>query len=569
MRKIILLIQLLLVITLVQAQNSRISRSSVDRGIPNYGFNLNALTKTTINNSFADSIYKMKPAFIRYPGGTVSQYWDWQNGQVEDDSLWTNGSLADHFNFTTVNAPKYDLQDLLIWKNYLEIEPIYCLNVLTRSIEDQMNMLRAADSIGLPVNYIELGNELYFPSTDFVNAYPTAADYGQAMAVWMDSIKMVFPNAEIAVVGVSEAATSLGGSPSPARVQQWNDQILPYVVNAKAFTFHAYYPVNTSAANPQMLDALAAPFRYHPLDVGYGPDSISNNFEIWYTEFNIADNNSNPATASSWVHGLQAATIFLLYLEEEKISTILNHQIGGNTSFAALDSYLSYGDTSTNRLTPTGNAMRLLFKAMGGRISATKLNFSNNPLLNGNGASYPALLGWEFALNQNSKNLLMLNLSGQAITLEIGELLSGTYSYEQIQAVQPLQTAAHTGNLLLSNDLQSDTTILIPAYSMLRIQGGFNPSPILESPMEIDFQLYPNPVRDQLNIQFTLRKSKEVVLNIYDLAGRKVESLQVGNCPRGQHQLNWALPDLVEGTYILHLQLGEEQCSKIFVKEDF
>lgn len=569
MRKIILLLQLFLVIASAQAQNSRISRSSTDRGIPNYGFNLNALTKTTINNSFVDSIYKMKPAFLRYPGGTVSQYWDWQNGRVEDDSLWTNGSLADNFNFTTTNAPKYDLEDLFLWKNYLEIEPVYCLNVLTRSIEDQMDMLRAADSIGLPVNYVELGNELYFPTTDFVNAYPTAADYGQAMAIWIDSIKLTFPNAKIAVVGATEAATSLGGSPSPTRVQQWNDQILPYVGNAKAFTFHAYYPVNTTAANPQILDALAAPFRYHPLDIGYGPDSISNDFEIWYTEFNITDNNTNPVTASSWVHGLQAATMLLLYLEEGKISTMLNQQVAGDASVAALDSYLSYGDTSSNRLTSTGNAMRLLFKSMGGRISATSLNFTNNPTLTGAGASYPGLLGWEFALNASSKNLLMLNLSGQDITLEIAELLSGTYSYEQIRAAQPLQTATHTANLLISNGLQSDTTIVIPAYSMLRMQGGFNPSSVLESPMNIDFELSPNPVVDQLNIQFSLKKSEELVLNIYDLMGRKVESLQVGSCSRGDHRLNWALPDLAQGTYILALKLGNQVFSKLFVKEGF
>jgi hypothetical protein len=567
MYKYILLIQFFLVFKFLQAQNSQISRTNLDRSIPNYGFNLNALTKTTINNSFVDSIYKMKPALLRYPGGTISQYWDWQNGRVEEDSLWTNGTLFDNFNFTTINAPKFDLQDLFVWKNYLEVEPVYCLNVTSRTIEDQMNMLRAAANLGLPVNYVELGNELYFPTTDFVNAYPTPADYGQEMAVWMDSIKLEFPNVTIAVVGASEAVTSLGGTASPARVQQWNDQLLPYVGNAKAFTFHAYYPVNTSASSPSIVDALAAPFRYNPLDIGYGPDSVSNDFEIWYTEFNITDNAANPVIASSWVHGLQAATIFLLYLDQPQISMMLNHQIGGNAVFGALDSY-SYGDTTTNRLTPLGNAMRLLFKSMGGRLSATKLDFTNNPSLIGNGATYPALIGWEFALNQSSKNLLLMNLSGQDITLELSEVLTGTYSYEMIRAAQPLQTAVHTGNLLLSNGLQSDTTFVIPAYSMLRMQGGFTPSAIAGNPMDIDFQLYPNPTSKEIQLKYKLVHSEEVNLQVFDILGRELKEMNLGYCPAGQHQLNWDLSDLAKGSYILVLNTEKQSFQKVFVKID-
>ena len=60
---------------------------------------------------------------------------------------------------------------------------------------------------------------------------------------------VVFPNAKIAVVGASEAAMTLDGNPSPNRVQQWNNQILPFVANAKAFTFHAQYPINTNNTN--------------------------------------------------------------------------------------------------------------------------------------------------------------------------------------------------------------------------------------------------------------------------------------------------------------------------------
>jgi hypothetical protein len=232
----------------------------------------------------------------------------------------------------------------------------------------------------------------------------------------------------------------------------------------------------------------------------------------------------------------------------------------------ALDSY-NYGDTTTNRLTALGNAMRLLYKSMGGKTSATKLEFSNNPLLTGNAATYNALLGWEFALNQNSKNLFLMNLSGQDITLELAELISGTYSYEMIRSAQPLQTAIHSANLLLSNGLQSDTVFVIPAYSMLRIQGGFTPSTVVESSMSIDFNIYPNPIQNQLQLQYDLLDSEEVNLQILDLLGREIKTFSLGHCPVGQHQLNLDLSDLENGTYLLDLSTEKKSSKKLFVKK--
>lgn len=50
---------------------------------------------------------------------------------------------------------------------------------------------------------------------------------------------------------------------------------------------------------------------------------------------------------------------------------------------------------------------------------------------------------------------------------------------------------------------------------------------------------YPNPFRESTNIRFTLSSSSEVSLEVYDLAGRKVRSLESGLIGAGEHQARW------------------------------
>jgi hypothetical protein len=54
-----------------------------------------------------------------------------------------------------------------------------------------------------------------------------------------------------------------------------------------------------------------------------------------------------------------------------------------------------------------------------------------------------------------------------------------------------------------------------------------------------DLTNYPNPFADATTISFTLPKAGEVNLAVYDLAGRKVRSLEAGHMTAGVHQVGW------------------------------
>ncbi|MCP4633858.1 MAG: T9SS type A sorting domain-containing protein [candidate division Zixibacteria bacterium] len=81
----------------------------------------------------------------------------------------------------------------------------------------------------------------------------------------------------------------------------------------------------------------------------------------------------------------------------------------------------------------------------------------------------------------------------------------------------------------------------------------------------IDFDLYqnkPNPFNAQTTISFYLNESNNVVLDIYNLLGQKVETLVEGRRHAGEHSVNWDGSGLSSGIYFYKLTTGD----KVFTK---
>ncbi len=74
------------------------------------------------------------------------------------------------------------------------------------------------------------------------------------------------------------------------------------------------------------------------------------------------------------------------------------------------------------------------------------------------------------------------------------------------------------------------------------------------------FQLFPNPAQDQLNIKSSIAIEK---ISIYSLQGTLVKQLPVAQ----QQTTSIAIDDLSQGGYILSLEGGNQQLKRIFIKE--
>ena len=82
----------------------------------------------------------------------------------------------------------------------------------------------------------------------------------------------------------------------------------------------------------------------------------------------------------------------------------------------------------------------------------------------------------------------------------------------------------------------------------------------------LNFNVYPNPVNSNLTVKFNLLESAEVLVEVYDIAGRKVETLFNRNFALGTHQLNYDASKLEQGVYFVKLTIEGESFTNRFIK---
>ncbi len=70
-------------------------------------------------------------------------------------------------------------------------------------------------------------------------------------------------------------------------------------------------------------------------------------------------------------------------------------------------------------------------------------------------------------------------------------------------------------------------------------------------------QNYPNPFNASTTINYSLPKSGPVTIDIYDLLGRKVETLIQAEQPAGYHQVTWDASDVSSSLYFYRIQAGD------------
>ena len=524
MKKLLVISLTLFLVGKLFAQTSVVSKSNLTRPVPKIGHMLNYMTKPSWKNqSFIDSVKALHLEIIRYPGGTESQYFDWQTGSSVPAFLWLNGTLFSHRYIGTVPHLSYPLSELLYFYQQTGVKPIFCLNLLTKDLANQLVMLQSAKNMGIPVEYIELGNELYFTDTDFINKYPNPIDYvSDVKNNWLPQLKNAFPDAKIAIIGSYDGLTDLNGNNTPKRIHTWNNTVFAQNLNSNAITFHYYLPPNTTTlSNPNISQALAAPFRHWKTLKANTVDKVTNGMECWVTEYNLNDGNqTNYAIASSWTHGLYTASLYGLMLEEPKITMLLNHQITGSPAFASLASYTPFGDTLSNKMTAEGNAMRLLHKSIKGKNTATKLDFSNNPSITVGAAVYPSLMGWIFE-EDSEKELFILNLSNTSFNLNFSAIFDDSFSYEQITATNPLQKNITTQNLTISKGVANSSFQSLP-YSLVYASKNTTITGIEDSIFDENIVIYPNPSDKKIILTSTLTNLHNNSFKIVDFVGKEL-----------------------------------------------
>ena len=336
---------------------------------------------------------------------------------------------------------------------------VLVLNMLGKDLEHNLNALRKLRDLGLPVRYVELGNEYYFGLVKMKRIFPTPEDYGKVCQTWITAIKKEFPQTQCAVIGYY-----INGD---ARNTNWTERVLSQCTNADAVTFHTYSALGLDGSIKQPDLGLAkegkvknpTSTRTMPEDMAErqrweieqlsDPKAVANTLSrvqtsassldqlgvpatmpVWITEFNMRSDES--AIRGAWLNGFQISTFLTRFLEDPRVDMIIYHNIFGNL-FAAVyqnDHEFNYllNEKITSKpgtLSAGGLMMNFYVQAARDMTSAAPVMFANAPTLaNDRGEKVAGLVGWQFA-DGTRKRTLLINQTAQeqlvtAATLGVG-----------------------------------------------------------------------------------------------------------------------------------------------------
>jgi hypothetical protein len=92
----------------------------------------------------------------------------------------------------------------------------------------------------------------------------------------------------------------------------------------------------------------------------------------------------------------------------------------------------------------------------------------------------------------------------------------------------------------------------VRAYGELKIVALFSKEDIKNESISI----FPNPANSQTTLSFSIEKSCNVSLEIFDLLGKRLKSVILGELSVGSHSLDIDLSELQSGTYYYRITEG-------------
>jgi hypothetical protein len=303
------------------------------------GFNGEAVTAPPglwRGGAFLAAVARLHPQALRIFGGTTANFWDWRAGTFVSPAALAPRSPSVPPALAAARS-KVSIQ-LADWARVARLAgatPVFDLNLVTSTLDRQVAMLRAASRLGLPIDRIELGNELYLPR--YRDRFPSGRDYGAEATRWIAALKAAFPGAQVAAAGYTP--TDVPGRRRDRRELSWNADMLSTLRGEDAITFHPYFasglPLRRGPAGRHAVaTALGAPTRALRSLRAWGLAALPPNVAAWVTEWNLFDRRA--AVHGTWAQGLEVASFGLGLLGDPRVVAADEHALVASGPFGAL-----------------------------------------------------------------------------------------------------------------------------------------------------------------------------------------------------------------------------------------
>jgi hypothetical protein len=400
----------------------------------------------------------LRPGAIRVFGGTTANYWDWRAGKLLD-----RPGVPPRLRRIGRKMKPIHLSDWARLVDGAHAIPVFDLNLVTASLSDELAMLHAAQHLGMPVHWIELGNELYFGDQLILRKFPTPESYGREATRWIKAIKADFPNAQIAAVGLG--FQSNGGR---GRRGGWDRRVHKTLRGESALTFHTYWkvPAGRRLSGKKLATALAAPIRRFWLLRSGGLRRLPKGVDAWVTEWNVWH---TAGLRGTWANGLSDAEYLLALMAEPSVGQEDLHPLIHSRPLAALfGNSHGFGDgTSTVRFAPTavGEAIGELYPALRGGAQVQALDVPKAPRIRG---TRIAAVRGVAVQGAQGRQVLLVNLTGRWQRLQLATGLACGGRLDSVWA-EPSARIDGTPGQVHRRTLGSQGSFSLPSYSISRL----------------------------------------------------------------------------------------------------
>ena len=323
-----------------------LSVRSSPRRLPLMGFGTELVWQDAVDSSLVAAASSAGSRMSRYPGGTPSNFWDWR---CEHEACCTAKSLAppnprceDH---GYRKCPPETWAEFVNDKHWAaRPDTIFDLNVVQTNASYQVQGLQRFVAAGVPVKWVEFGNELYDPAQN-QGAWKDGAGYASSMQPYLQAVAAAFPDAHTAVVGSASDAA-------------WNAAVLSNTT-ASAATIHFYTRLEVAGINDTTVAAraptvLGAAFDNAARIAQHVQTTIPERLRIWVTEFGHTGT-AEWATGSiddTWLEGLYSGVAAWLLLRVSRTDVVLPYcLVCGDPNAPAFTAGAPWGATPPGNVT--------------------------------------------------------------------------------------------------------------------------------------------------------------------------------------------------------------------------
>jgi hypothetical protein len=146
------------------------------------------------------------------------------------------------------------------------------------------------------------------------------------------------------------------------------------------------------------------------------------------------------------------------------------------------------------------------------------------------------------------------------VTLENFRINNSIFPYRMLSNLPQLETfKSHTDNALQEATVSvndSSFTMTLPPLSVTSVQltgqGIFQDAGEQQTSIEV----YPNPFKSMITILYKLDAAGDITLELFDITGRRVETIEKGTKTEGSHIVQFQGTSLASGIYFIRLATG-------------